>query len=121
MWSFRYVDRRKLFRAEVDTGVGIAFRADNTRGSTATCRRHFGLGIRSPEYSKGTSPYNNGKYISLWNTMPSVTSKSKTHIFWNKGQSQNQKVIDFGVIWKGIISWICMPNMKSPFLTIQKL
>ena len=31
------------------------------------------------------------------------------------------KVIDLGVIWKGIISGVCMPNMKSLSLTVQKL
>ena len=30
------------------------------------------------------------------------------------------KVIDIGVIWKGV-SGVCMPNMKSPSLTVQKL
>ena len=30
------------------------------------------------------------------------------------------KVIDNGIIWKGIISWVCMPSMKSLSLTIQK-
>ena len=31
------------------------------------------------------------------------------------------KVIDLGVIWKGIISGVCMPNMKSLSLTVQML
>ena len=31
------------------------------------------------------------------------------------------KVTDLGVIWKGIISGVCMPNMKSLSLTVQKL
>ena len=31
------------------------------------------------------------------------------------------KVIDLGVIWKGVISRVCMPNMKSLSLTVQKL
>ena len=31
------------------------------------------------------------------------------------------KVIDHGVIWKGIFSGVCMPNMKSLSLTVQKL
>ena len=33
----------------------------------------------------------------------------------------NHKAIDFGVIWKGIISGVCMPNMKSLSLTVQML
>ena len=31
------------------------------------------------------------------------------------------KVIDLGVIWKDIISGVCMPNMKSLSLAVQKL
>ena len=31
------------------------------------------------------------------------------------------KVINLGVIWKDIISGVCMPNMKSLSLTVQKL
>ena len=30
-------------------------------------------------------------------------------------------VIDLGVIWKDFISWVCMPNMKSLSLTVQKI
>ena len=30
-----------------------------------------------------------------------------------QGRSQGHKVIDFGVDWKGIISGVCMPNIKS--------
>ena len=29
------------------------------------------------------------------------------------------KVIDLGVFWKDIISWVCMPNMKSLYLVLQ--
>ena len=38
-----------------------------------------------------------------------------------KGQSEGHKVIDLGVIWKGILSGVCMPNMKSLSLTVRKL
>ena len=31
------------------------------------------------------------------------------------------KVIHLGVIWKSIISRVCMPNMESLSLTVQKL
>ena len=31
------------------------------------------------------------------------------------------KVNDLGVIWKGIISWVCMPSMKSPSLYGSKV
>ena len=30
-------------------------------------------------------------------------------------------VIDPADIWKGIISWVCMPNMESLSLRVQKL
>ena len=33
---------------------------------------------------------------------------------------QGDKVIDLGFIWKGIISRVCMLNMKPLSLTIQK-
>ena len=39
----------------------------------------------------------------------------------DQGKSQGHKVIDLGVIWKGIMSGVCMPNMKSLSLTVQKL
>ena len=31
------------------------------------------------------------------------------------------KVIDLGVIWKGVISAVFMPNMKFLYLSVQKL
>ena len=34
---------------------------------------------------------------------------------------QGDKVNDVGVIWKGFIWWVCMPNMKSLSLIDQKL
>ena len=41
--------------------------------------------------------------------------------FREKGQSQGHKFIDFGIIWKGILSWVCMPNMKSLSPTLQQM
>ena len=43
--------------------------------------------------------------------------------FYHKGQSQGYKVIDFGVIWKDIISrvHVYMPNTKSLSFIVQKL
>ena len=38
-----------------------------------------------------------------------VSIKSKMGFFFRV----KVKVIDLGVIWKGFISWVCMPNMKS--------
>ena len=54
-------------------------------------------------------------------TMPPVATKSKKAIFKAKGQNQGHMVIDLGVMQKGIISGVCMPNMKSLTLTVQKL
>ena len=50
--------------------------------------------------------------------MPPVATKFKKAIFKAKVKV---KVIDLGVIWKGFISGVCMPNMKSLPLTVQKL
>ena len=52
--------------------------------------------------------------------MPPTATKAKK-LFLRKGQSQGHKVIDLGVIWKGITGGVCMPNMKSLPLTVQKL
>ena len=49
--------------------------------------------------------------------MPPVALTSKKL----QGQSQGHKVIDLGVIWKVVNSGVRMPNMKSLFLTVQKL
>ena len=48
-------------------------------------------------------------------------NKVQKSYFQFQGQSQGYKDIDLGVIWKGIISGVCMPNMKSIPLTVQKL
>ena len=53
--------------------------------------------------------------------MPPAATKSKKAIFSNKGQSQGHKVINLGVIWKGIISGVYMPNIKFLPLMVQKL
>ena len=41
--------------------------------------------------------------------------------FYNKGQSQGHKVIDPWYHFKGIISGVCMPNMKTLSFMVQKL
>ena len=38
-----------------------------------------------------------------------------------KYEESGHKVIDLGVIWKGIIRGVCMPNTKSLSLKVQKL
>ena len=60
--------------------------------------------------------------VCLWNTdYAPGGNKVQKRYFQIKGQSQGHKVIDLGVIWKGIISGVFMPNMKFLSLTIQKL
>ena len=60
--------------------------------------------------------------VCLWNTdyAPGGNKVQKSY-FLIKGQSQGHKVIDLGVISKGIISGVCIPIMKSLPLTAQKL
>ena len=62
------------------------------------------------------------KNTCLWafvkHYMPLVATKSKKAIFSTKFKV---KVIDLGIFWKDIISWVCMPNMKSLSPTLQKL
>ena len=55
-------------------------------------------------------------YVCETLTMPPAATKSK-----KASQIQGHKVIDHGVIWKDIISRVCMPNMKYLPLTVQKL
>ena len=40
-----------------------------------------------------------------------VATKSKSY-FLLQGQIQGHKVIDLGVIWKGVISGVCMPKYE---------
>ena len=51
-------------------------------------------------------------------SMPPGSNKVQKAIFSFKVKVN---VIDLGVIWKGIISGVCMPNIKSLSLTVQKL
>ena len=53
--------------------------------------------------------------------MPPGGNKVQKAISSFKVKSQGHKVIDLDVIWKGVISGVCMPNMKSLSLTVQKL
>ena len=59
--------------------------------------------------------------LCLWNTDAPSGNKVQNGYFKNKGHGQGHKVIDLGVIWKGFISRVCMQNMKSLSLTVQKL
>ena len=43
--------------------------------------------------------------------MPPVATKSKKLFLASRSKSRSQG--DLGVIWKGVISGVCMPNMKS--------
>ena len=50
----------------------------------------------------------------LWNAIPLQATQSEKALF--KGHSLGHKVIDLDVTWKGnkgIISGVCMQNMKS--------
>ena len=60
--------------------------------------------------------------MCLWNTdyAPGGNKVQKSY-FKRKGQSQGHKVIELGFNWKGIISGVCMPNMKSLSFRVQKL
>ena len=60
--------------------------------------------------------------VCLWNTgyAPS-DNKVKKSYYKLQGRSQGHKVIDLGVIWKGVFSGVCMPSMKSLSLTVKKL
>ena len=55
--------------------------------------------------------------MCLWNTMPQPQQSLKKAIFSIKVKV---KVIDLSVIWKGIISEVFMPNIKTLSLTDQK-
>ena len=58
--------------------------------------------------------------MCLWNTMP-PRQQSLKRLYKHKCHSHGHKVINLGVIRKGNISEVCMPNMKSLSLTDQKL
>ena len=61
---------------------------------------------------------NKGVFVKHYAPSGNIVWKS---YFTHEVQSQDHKVIDLGAIWKGIISWVCMPNMKPLSLTVQKL
>ena len=46
--------------------------------------------------------------MCLWNSFPPLATSQKSYFYFGKGH----KVIDL-VIWKAIISGVCMPNIKS--------
>ena len=54
---------------------------------------------------------NQGVFVKHYGIPPAATKSKK--LVQLQGQSQGHKVIDLGVIWKGVISGVCMPNMKS--------
>ena len=58
--------------------------------------------------------------MCLWNTMPPPAIKFKT-FFQHKGHSLGHKFIDLGVIWKDVITWVCVTCMKSLSPIVQKL
>ena len=62
---------------------------------------------------------NQGVFVKHYGMPPAATKSKK--LFLVQRQIQGHKVIDLGVIWQGIISGVCMPNMKSLYLTVQNL
>ena len=50
--------------------------------------------------------------------MPPVATKSEKGVF---SLTVIVKVFDLGVIWKGIISGVCIPNMECPSPKVQNL
>ena len=62
---------------------------------------------------------NQGSFGKHYGIPPAATKSKK--LFLASRWSQGHKVIDLGVIWKDIISGVCMPNMKSLSLMVQKL
>ena len=61
------------------------------------------------------------KRVCWWNTNALGGDKVQNWIYQYKGHDQGNKVINLGVIWKGFISWVCIPNMKSVSLRVQQL
>ena len=59
--------------------------------------------------------------MCLWNTSPPRRQQSPKSNFYIQGQSQGHKVIDLGVIWKGVISGLCMPNLNLYLLYGSKV
>ena len=85
--------------------------------------------ISSSNCSKGWTLPKDGDQtkikVCLRNTMPPVATESEKAIFSTKVKVKVTRSLtlvsfDLGIICKGIISWVCMPNMKPLSLTIQK-
>ena len=62
--------------------------------------------------------YNTLNKMCSWNTeAPCCNNPSYSK---NKGHGCGHKAIDPGVVWKGIISRVCIPNMKSFSLMVKR-
>ena len=61
-----------------------------------------------------SSQFDTQKYMYLWKHYAPAATKSKK----GRRSSEGHKVIDLGVIWNSIISWVYMPNMKLLTLTV---
>ena len=59
--------------------------------------------------------------IFVKTTLPLAASKSLKTYFLNKTYSQGHKVIDLGVHCQRLFSGVCLPNMTSLSLILQKL
>ena len=62
-------------------------------------------------------------HIHNMNAIPLMVQKvwQKLKFLEMQVKGQGHKVIDLGVNWKGLISWVYIPNMKSLSLTVKKL
>ena len=62
--------------------------------------------------------YNKIKWVCLWNRNAPGCNNVQYRLILS---IKDRNVIDLGVIWKGFISWLCMPNMESLSFMFQKL
>ena len=81
------------------------------------------------------SPFRIVQITDFWEYLHEYLKENKTDVFVKHKcprqqqtpkmaflyKGQGHKVIDLGVTWKGFISWVCMPHMKSLSLTVWKL
>ena len=58
------------------------------------------------------------KNMCLWNTNAPASNKVK--ISYLQYQYHGHNVNDICVIWKGFISWVYMPSIKTPSLAVRK-
>ena len=57
--------------------------------------------------------------VCLWNT--NAPGSNKAQIGYSYYKSQGHKFIDISVIWKGFISWVCMPDLYALSLNLLRI